>query len=136
MFVAGWQSENLYRIFLNILNDDVRDELLKEERPDSLQKYMERAITIDRQLFERKMDQKNRNLHQTRLNHGQPVQIPRPRQPSNDMQLDNVLVARPPQSHANANRLTAEERARRLQNRLCLYCGQAGHVVRNCPSKN
>jgi hypothetical protein len=44
VFVAGWQDENLYRIFLNILNEDVRDELLREERPDTLQRYMERAI--------------------------------------------------------------------------------------------
>lgn len=29
--------------------------------------------------------------------------------------------------------LTAEERLRRIQESLCLYCGKGGHVVRDCP---
>jgi hypothetical protein len=36
VFVAGWQNQNLYRVFLNILNQDVRDELLREETHGSL----------------------------------------------------------------------------------------------------
>ncbi len=29
--------------------------------------------------------------------------------------------------------LTLEERERRMQNQLCLYCGQAGHMRISCP---
>ncbi|OMH80913.1 Retrotransposon-derived protein PEG10 [Zancudomyces culisetae] len=29
--------------------------------------------------------------------------------------------------------LTPEERNRRITNRLCMYCGQPGHIIRNCP---
>ena len=29
--------------------------------------------------------------------------------------------------------ITAEERKRRMDNKLCLYCGKEGHGVRNCP---
>ncbi|KAI3355849.1 hypothetical protein L3Q82_004229 [Scortum barcoo] len=32
-------------------------------------------------------------------------------------------------------RLTPEERARRRQGNLCLYCGQAGHFISRCPAK-
>lgn len=31
--------------------------------------------------------------------------------------------------------LTQEERQRRRMNNLCLYCGEPGHYVRNCPLK-
>ncbi len=29
--------------------------------------------------------------------------------------------------------LTPEERERRLQHHLCLYCGKAGHLKMSCP---
>ncbi|KAI3370533.1 hypothetical protein L3Q82_025292 [Scortum barcoo] len=32
-------------------------------------------------------------------------------------------------------RLSPEERARRRQGNLCLYCGQAGHFISRCPAK-
>jgi hypothetical protein len=98
-FVAGWQDENLYRIFLKILNENVRDEVLREERPDTLQRYMKRAIVINRQFFERRMDRRTRNPNS---NH-RPQ--PRPNQ---------------------RGRLSPLERTRRLRKKLCLYCGQAG----------
>ena len=31
--------------------------------------------------------------------------------------------------------LTAEERKRRIDGKLCLYCGQAGHQAKDCPVK-
>jgi Retrotransposon gag protein len=33
----------------------------------------------------------------------------------------------------DAMKLTPQERIRRIQNRLCLYCGKAGHVKLTCP---
>ena len=119
VFIAGWQNENLFRIFLNTLNDNVRDELLKETRPATLQLYMDRAIAIDRQLFERQLDRKNRG--------GPRTSVAIAESSSDDMQLDALQVGR---------RLFAEERQRRIQNNLCLYCGGAGHRVTSCPSKN
>ncbi|KAL0164855.1 hypothetical protein M9458_040608, partial [Cirrhinus mrigala] len=34
-----------------------------------------------------------------------------------------------------ATKLSLEERERRLRSRLCLYCGQAGHIRANCPTR-
>ena len=31
--------------------------------------------------------------------------------------------------------LTQEEKQHRFNNKLCLYCGEAGHIVRSCPKK-
>lgn len=32
--------------------------------------------------------------------------------------------------------LTIEERKRRMDNNLCLYCGEPGHRVPQCPQRN
>ena len=84
---------------------------------------MERAIAIDRQLFERQLDRQNRNTSGSNI----PAPVSAGPQPD-DMQLDALQIPGRP--------LSAEERQRRLQNNLCLYCGGAGHRIRNCPAKN
>jgi len=46
----------------------------------------------------------------------------------------NSQSSSPPRSNTDASgRITAEERKRRMDNRLCLYCGKEGHGVKNCP---
>jgi Retrotransposon gag protein len=34
----------------------------------------------------------------------------------------------------SSGKIPDTERAHRIQNNLCLYCGQAGHVLKNCPT--
>jgi hypothetical protein len=36
---------------------------------------------------------------------------------------------------ANRRRITPEERARRMAEGRCLYCGGLGHMARDCPTK-
>ena len=33
------------------------------------------------------------------------------------------------------SRLTPEIREQRMRDRLCLYCGKAGHLIRACPTR-
>ena len=42
-----------------------------------------------------------------------------------DMQIDTIRV----------KHLTPEEKKRRMEEGLCLYCGEGGHRVPNCPKK-
>jgi hypothetical protein len=37
--------------------------------------------------------------------------------------------------HKKFSPLTPEERKRRVDNKLCLYCGQPGHLAGSCPAK-
>ena len=39
----------------------------------------------------------------------------------------------PPSPGPRINAISVEERARRIRDNLCLYCGLAGHAVRECP---
>lgn len=110
----------------------MRDELLKEERPDTLTQYMSCAIAIDRQLFERRMDRKASSFQQRPVNeHRSPN--PSARDPD-AMDIDAAQVRSAP--GAPRGRLSPAERARRIREKLCLYCGMAGHMVSACPSKN
>jgi hypothetical protein len=121
--MTGWNEEHLFRIFLDSLNDDVRDELLKESRPSSFNEYLNRALIIDRQLIERRVDRASRRPQLI----PQRQQAPAPMDHSRPMDL---TVAHTQQRHGP---LTQEERARRYQNNLCLICGSSGHLRAACP---
>ncbi|KAL1268673.1 hypothetical protein QQF64_034036 [Cirrhinus molitorella] len=57
-------------------------------------------------------------------------------QPQNPAPQPTSVAARPPvpePMQVDSNRLTQTERTRRLSSGLCLYCGNPGHIIRNCP---
>uniref|UniRef100_A0A8C5MTM1 ribonuclease H n=1 Tax=Leptobrachium leishanense TaxID=445787 RepID=A0A8C5MTM1_9ANUR len=93
---------------------------------------MQASISIDRRFRERRQE-RNQYL---------PVQPRRTPQPaSHDTARALVpytprnVQEEPMQIGVIDRLLPPEEMARRRTNRLCLYCGQAGHVIRNCPEK-
>lgn len=138
MHETKWNEEALASIFYQGLRDDVKDELCKLERPESLAKYMELAIKIDNRLFERRQEKKRSSSFCS------PSQLP----PSFPRQ-----IAKPPMSTPEAQTLTSQdnptpmeistirqslspaEKQRRLRNKLCLYCGNPGHLAASCPVK-
>ena len=61
----------------------------------------------------------DRNVHFT---------VPSTTEPSDPMILDASFKTPQPRGP-----LTTEERQRRIQYGLCLYCGEKGHLARNCP---
>ena len=46
--------------FYHGLKDDVKDILVMEDRPDTLEAYIERAIRIDNALYQRRQEKKER----------------------------------------------------------------------------
>ena len=152
-----WDDAALGYAFYNGLKDSVKDELAKDDRPASLSALMEKAIKIDNRQFERSREKQaslarsnppTTTTHQ-RFNPTQLVQhslrsVPTPfaSQPrSVPVQNTPVVKKESPtyQPIPNTSRLLRSsgklpdtERAFRLQNNLCLYCGQSGHSVKNC----
>uniref|UniRef100_A0A8C5W9J4 CCHC-type domain-containing protein n=1 Tax=Leptobrachium leishanense TaxID=445787 RepID=A0A8C5W9J4_9ANUR len=129
---TAWNEAALITQFCSGLSDQVKDEIAQIGVPSTLEMLMQVSISIDRRLRERRQE---RNLYP-------PVQPCRAPQPA----LHDVTRALVPYAPRNAQeepmqigaidrRLPPEEMARRRTNRLCLYCGQAGHVIRNCPEK-
>ena len=129
--VTGWNDKNLFRIFLNALNDEVKDELLRENLPDSFNDFVTRALNIDRQLAERTADRANSRpqQHQQAYRPPTPFQapsvVPTVTDHSKPMDLTMVQTRRGP--------LTPEERQERINKNLCMICGKADHFRATCP---
>jgi hypothetical protein len=116
----------LFPLFYRALNDEIKDELSKVERPASIDEYYKLAIGIDNRLYERRRE---KGSTRTQKPGAHAPNVPKapilPRQ-SNDMIIDNVQKREP---------LTEQEKQRRKENNLCMYCGSDAHLLPECPVK-
>ena len=152
-----WDDAALGYAFYNGLKDSVKDELAKDDRPASLSALMEKAIKIDNRQFERNREKQAslaRSNPPTTTTHQRfipthlvqrslrSVSTPFASQPRS-LPVDNTSIVKKEPSTASpiattsrslrsSGKLPDTERAFRLQNNLCLYCGQSGHSVKNC----
>uniref|UniRef100_A0A3Q1JES3 CCHC-type domain-containing protein n=1 Tax=Anabas testudineus TaxID=64144 RepID=A0A3Q1JES3_ANATE len=139
---TNWREETLCDKYYEGLADSVKDELAGHALPTRLKELISLAVATGQRFTER---QTERHLDRRSRGRAAPVLSPvvsggsssamLPRQgdrhqatppspppvdPGDPMQLDRT-------------RLPAAERQRRLVGALCLYCGEPGHRVRQCP---
>ena len=117
------------------LNPDLKHLLLSKSKPTTLDSAIHDAIEVYNRLFELRSSssRSNRSLQfnpmttsgTTNVNLSPPT--PDPTTPSDPMILDGAVPSQPRAP------LTQEERRRRMENRLCLYCSEEGHIALNCP---
>lgn len=131
--LTSWNDPSLCFQFYNGLKNDVKDELARTDRPKDLSSLMSLAIKIDNRIYERLQEKRNTTSHfATRPpppypTTPHPATIPQTTPPSHAMEIDGTRVLRRP--------LTPQERQRRRDNNLCLYCGEAGHIAFDCPKR-
>jgi hypothetical protein len=113
---TGWNDDALRAQYYRGLKDAVKDELIKEEKPDTLEDMISTAVKIDNRLYERALEKKG--FYETGHRQRSKQQTPWP-QP---MELDAT----------GRGELSPQERQRRSQDRLCFSCGKPGHMARNC----
>ena len=89
----------------------------------SLDELIHLAIHLDARIQERRRDRRETRAPVTTF-------PPRPATPAL-----NPAPARLPEEPMELGRLrlSREERSRRLQGGLCMYCGSSGHQVQHCP---
>ncbi len=122
--VLEWNDAALIDQFRDGLRGDVKDLMIAHPDPRELNDAIALAIKCDNRLFERRQERKSESIPTP----GFPLTTPSSRisvggvEP---MQLDAVRF----------RQLSVAERERRIANRLCLYCGLSGHIIRNCPSR-
>lgn len=130
----NWNDDALRAQFYNGLKPEVKDALaLANTDPEDVKTLSDLAIRLDNRIHERRMDQKR----STRPSHQNYSRISAPTQPaatsvlsrSTPMELDATKSKR-------FQPLTQEERNRRMENNLCLYCGNPGHRAGECPNKS
>jgi len=120
----NWGEEALVSQFYWGLKDDVKDLLLSLPDPQTLNEAISQAVKCDNRLFQRRQDQRPR--HQTtRFDVTMSANSLSSHSEATNMQIDTARV----------RSLTPTEKKRRMEEGLCLYCGEEGHKVGNCPKK-
>ena len=119
-----WNDKAFMTRFRYGLRDDVKNLLITMPKVDTLEELISQAIICDNRLFELRQERRS-----SWRNDGAFSAFPRgPENHSTGpepMQIDAVRV----------KSLTPEERKRRMEEGLCLYCGERGHRAGGCPKK-
>ena len=106
----------------------MKDLLLSLPDPQTLNEAISQAVKCDNRLFQRCQDQRSWISSKQRVGHpysAASISTLDSHPGVEDMQIDAVRY----------KYLTAEEKKRRFEEDLCLYCGEAGHKAGNCPKK-
>ncbi|KAL0152325.1 hypothetical protein M9458_052048, partial [Cirrhinus mrigala] len=110
---SGWNDGPLKLHYRKGLNPDLQVELACRDEGLSLDQYIDLSIRVDNVLRARKSSRPFTPLPST----------------------TPAAEAAPEPMQLGATKLTVEERERRLRGNLCLYCGLAGHIRANCPTR-
>jgi hypothetical protein len=127
-----WDEDAYVAIFEDGLREEVKDELVRVDRPTDLSRMIELAVKINNRLYEqrrerdntrrwRQMGQKYYLRYKTNPSQGQST-VPRTN--------DDPYGPRPIDLDATRHKkITEEEKKRRLRDQLCLYCRHKGHTA-------
>ncbi|KAI3363703.1 hypothetical protein L3Q82_001196 [Scortum barcoo] len=111
-----------------VLGEYLKDKLGSYELPSSFDDLVRLITRIDGRIQARRQERRQAQRHQ-------PSSF-RPCPPlATEEATSNSHMREPEPMQIGRTRLTPEERSRRRQGNLCLYCGQAGHFVSRCPAK-
>jgi hypothetical protein len=115
------------------LRDDVQDLLLTLADPSSFSEAITQAIWCDNRLFEH--HQENKVTSNAQLWNSWPTTLPSVPQTTPVARPASFGLAPMQINTAKFKSLTEAEKLRRRINNLCLYCGNLGHIARQCPQK-
>ncbi|XP_041437205.1 uncharacterized protein LOC121399720 [Xenopus laevis] len=116
---TGWNDTALRSQFRVGLSSPVKNSLVNFPPSSTLDDLMRLAIQIDRRQRERRAEE-DIVFPTTCIDESPTPSFPNPQ--GEPMQL-------------GATRLSSEERARRRSLGLCMYCGDKGHFLKNCPKR-
>ncbi len=130
---VNWGETALIDQFRCGLRDDVQDLLLTLADPSSFSEAITQAIQCDNRLFKRRQEKKVTSNAQ--LWNSRPTTLPLVPQTTPVARLASFGPAPMQINAAKFKPLTEVEKFRRRTNNLCLYCGNPGHIARQCPQK-
>jgi hypothetical protein len=120
--LTKWDNQALHFQFYKGLKESVKDEIMRDEKPPLLDDLIAKAIRIDDRQYERACEKRGQ---QPRPNQKNPTEN---FSAASGMDVDAVTI--------KTKKLTPEEKQRRFDFDLCLYCGGEDHHARECKLKN
>ncbi len=123
---CGWNDKALWDNFLHGLAEHIKDEIYSLELPSSLDGLIDLAIRVDNRISIRSRHRRSGFPPElvTRAVSGA----------ASDMPTQHLGLSEEEPMQVGRAWLTVKERRYCLDNQLCLYCGEAGHVAASCPA--
>lgn len=125
---TGWPEHKRAAVFYRGLREELKDALSQiPNRPTEISALVDLVLEIDFRQNERK-GEKRREFRPS---------VPRfdRIKAENPRSLEGTSGVEPMQIGAMRGPLSKEEKEKRRQNKLCMYCGGSGHYVRTCQKR-
>jgi len=143
--VRGYGDGALRHIFYSGLPDRIKDEISRVGKPCTLDGYRTLAQTINARYWERKSEVARQTKTSTSSSsnsaskgNSSASSDSKGKTKEKENKNKSSSGAKPTSSETPAHlgkdgKLTEEERQRRIKDKLCMFCGQPGHMARDCP---
>ena len=120
-----WDDAALISQFLYGLQYEVKKMMLNLPDPQTLSQAIDFAVKCDNRLFEFRSENRTREPRRYYNSMAIPTSSQHVSSEIEDMQIDAIRF----------KPLTEQEKNRRRQEGLCLYCGESKHTAQHCPKK-
>ena len=150
--VRGWGDGALRHVFYSGLPDRIKDEISRVGKPRTLNGYRTLAQTIDARYWECKSEisrqTKNSAASSSPASKGSSSGTldlkSKPKEkgkssdnksakPSSNTSSSKPSTSETPSHLGKDGKLTEAERQCRIKEKLCMFCGQSGHMAKDCP---
>jgi hypothetical protein len=125
----SWSDQPLIASFYNGLKNQIRGELIKTKDLFEMELEDFIALAVNIEIVQEQERSSKRYYRPARKSHAPNDPFEKPRETT------DPPGPRPAPSNDSGSyrRLTEKERNHRRENNLCMYCGDANHIVRDCP---
>ena len=131
--VLQWDEKALIFNYYTGLKDNVKDEISRSGRPETLNELILLSTKIDGRIYERYRERQfEHKAHVVTKPAFRPF-VSNSATPAFHSHEPMDLSASMPQGSTARGKLTDSEKKHRRDHNLCMYCGTAGHVVATCP---
>ena len=152
--VRSYGDGALHHIFYSGLPDHIKDEISSVGKPHTLNSYHTLVQTINARYWERKSEilcqtknssapsasnakssassSDSKGKSKEKDNKGKSSNN-RNKSPSSSSGTSKSTTSDAPSHLGKDGKLTEEERQRHIKEKLCMFCGQPGHMAKDCP---
>ena len=135
---TGWHDSVLRHRYYSGLAERIKDIMGQQGKPSTLSEMKNLAHSIDSRHWERLREKSCSENSAPHSGNSRAHSATPPSSKHDSTSSDSSDKPRKPLNPISDKlgqdgKLTVQERQRRFDNNLCLFCGETGHMVKNCP---